>query len=562
MKKVLSIMLVVLITVAIVLTVTACTSCNKDAEKVEPTLVIKGLTLRDNGEYQITVGNVVDSYMLKDVIHADRSTTFILSTDQVGNNIINNEVALTVGDNVFYATALRGDQKKIYTIRIKRLGSYTVSFNTNGGSAIADKVVEEGSLVTAGKTTKVGYDFVGWDKDIETTKITEDITLNAIWTPKTYTVNLNANGGSVTQESVSFTFNSALPEGIPIPTRTDKTSYGDDYVFIGWYTSSTGGERLTRGDGTGMQNWTFDGTETIYARWGDYSRWNKDSGEFDPEGTIIAFGEYPQALKEDGVTITETKDDRGYYLGSDGFYYAKVTATPAGSGYRFEWDGTGPVVEEGSVYYFRVLPIPWRIMSQNNGTALIFCSYILDEGRFNANETRVIGGKTIHPNNYKESEIRAWLNDEFYNTAFNELCKGLIRTTEVDNSAGTTNSDTNIYACESTFDKVFLPSYKDVLNEDYGFNADVSFDDEKRFIDTSDYSRAVGVEISKEINHGLYGKGISILRSPYYLESSNHDVSGCGYVESEYGDAGGFVNVANVDANQLGIAPALVIDIA
>lgn len=62
----------------------------------------------------------------------------------------------------------------------------------------------------------------------------------------------------------------------------------------------------------------------------------------DPEGTIFAFGEYPQALKENDVEITTTVDSRGYYLGSDGAYYAKVTATPAGTGYKFDWDGTGP----------------------------------------------------------------------------------------------------------------------------------------------------------------------------------------------------------------------------
>lgn len=282
----------------------------------------------------------------------------------------------------------------------------------------------------------------------------------------------------------------------------------------------------------------------------------------DPEGTIVAFGEYPQALKENDVEITTTVDSRGYYLGSDGAYYAKVTATPAGTGYKFDWDGTGPTVEQGTIYYFKVLSIPWRIVSQDNGTALIFCSFILDNGRFNANETREIDGETIYPNNYKESEIRAWLNNEFYNTAFSQLHKELIQITEVDNSAETTNSDTNIYACENTFDKVFLPSYQDVINEDYGFSPSIETDDEMRFIDTSDYSRAVGAVISKEINHGLYGKGISMLRSPYDYEHGSNIVSGSGYVESVYGEAGGFVIIANVDTNQLGVAPALVIDIA
>ena len=53
-----------------------------------------------------------------------------------------------------------------------------------------------------------------------------------------------------------------------------------------------------------------------------------------------------------------------------------------------------------------------------------------------------------------------------------------------------------------------------------------------------------------------------MLRSPYDYEHGSNIVSGSGYVESVYGEAGGFVIIANVDTNQLGVAPALVIDIA
>ena len=100
-----------------------------------------------------------------------------------------------------------------------------------------------------------------------------------------------------------------------------------------------------------------------------------------------------------------------------------------------------------------------------------------------------------------------------------------------------------------------------MINEDYGFSPSIETDDEMRFIDTSDYSRAVGAVISKEINHGLYGKGISMLRSPYDYEHGSNIVSGSGYVESVYGEAGGFVIIANVDTNQLELS-RLVIDIA
>lgn len=126
-------MLIVLIAVAVMLTVTACTSCNKNTQMPEPSLVIKGLTLGDNGEYRLNVGNAVETFSLKDVIQADRSTRFVISTDKAGENIVKDKATLTVGDNVFYVTASLGEATRIYTIRIRRLGSYTVSFDTDGG---------------------------------------------------------------------------------------------------------------------------------------------------------------------------------------------------------------------------------------------------------------------------------------------------------------------------------------------------------------------------------------------------------------------------------------------
>ena len=48
-----------------------------------------------------------------------------------------------------------------------------------------------------------------------------------------------------------------------------------------------------------------------------YTRCDKDGNASD-EGAYVLFGEYPQSLKASDVEITETVDERGYYLGSDG----------------------------------------------------------------------------------------------------------------------------------------------------------------------------------------------------------------------------------------------------
>ena len=51
-------------------------------------------------------------------------------------------------------------------------------------------------------------------------------------------------------------------------------------------------------------------------------------GKPSDEGEYVLFGEYPQSLKAPDVEITETVDGRGYCLGTDGEYYAKVVASP------------------------------------------------------------------------------------------------------------------------------------------------------------------------------------------------------------------------------------------
>ena len=74
----------------------------------------------------------------------------------------------------------------------------------------------------------------------------------------------------------------------------------------------------------------------------------QDAVKYTRDGDYIFFGEYPQTLKADDVTITDVRDERGYCLGSDGSYYAEVYANPAGSDYKFS---TGEVVSAGNVYY-------------------------------------------------------------------------------------------------------------------------------------------------------------------------------------------------------------------
>ncbi|OQC15145.1 MAG: hypothetical protein BWX72_01073 [Firmicutes bacterium ADurb.Bin080] len=272
---------------------------------------------------------------------------------------------------------------------------------------------------------------------------------------------------------------------------------------------------------------------------------NRGQIEIRRDGPYIWFGEYPQtiATSKAVATMGTTPDSKGYYTSSyDNERYAKVVATPFDSGYTFS-DST--TVISSSTYYFKVEPIKWRILSESDGKALILCESIIANERYNRYYSGAIEG--VYANNYAESEVRAWLNDQFYNIAFSELQKSLIQTTEVDNSVHSTGDDPNPYACENTFDKIFLPSYREVKNTAYGF-----INDTDRYKVTSDYSRATGTGDYTSTGDSYSGNDRWWLRSPY-----DGDPNFACSISSD-----GNVNwIYLVDDDSCGLVPALTISL-
>lgn len=52
----------------------------------------------------------------------------------------------------------------------------------------------------------------------------------------------------------------------------------------------------------------------------------------------------------------------------------------------------GNAVTDGTVYYFKVEPILWRILSQSDGTALILCDGIIANKAFTNDGDGYCGG--------------------------------------------------------------------------------------------------------------------------------------------------------------------------
>lgn len=267
--------------------------------------------------------------------------------------------------------------------------------------------------------------------------------------------------------------------------------------------------------------------------------------------TYVYFGDWPQSVLPvtSSVTVDETVSvtmgANTYYLGSDGNYYAKCAEIAHfGDQYKYH-DGTQPGNYGTTTRYFKVEPIKWRVLTDNySGKKLLLAEEILTANvpyykyKSSSNRRTVGSDTSIDSNNYKYSQIRAYLNglDYYYDTsstettkkteytgkgflqtAFTQDAQALIAETVVDNSPETTGDSESTYAtkyaCENTTDKIFLLSESEAINSDYGFAAyDSSGKGNARIRFPTDYAKANYADASSTDGCG----GVWRLRSPLY----------------------------------------------
>lgn len=135
----------------------------------------------DGANVHGTVPNAQSTFSFLDEVLVTRKAKYSVCTDIVGNMEISSKtVLLNEGDNVFYIFEYAGDNLiGRYTVTIRRKPMYTVTFQSNGGTAVEPQVIEEGGLVTVpDEPLQPGYDFIGWNFDFAT-PITSSVTLKA-----------------------------------------------------------------------------------------------------------------------------------------------------------------------------------------------------------------------------------------------------------------------------------------------------------------------------------------------------------------------------------------------
>ena len=165
-------------------------------------------------------------------------------------------------------TASNAKISNLVNVTMTAAVTYTVSFESNGGSPVAaiPNVVENSTVaLPTPPPTKAGYSFAGWYTDNDTfadeftagTFVTGNLTVYAKWTPlppATYTVSFESNGGSAVAAIPNVVENSTVALPTPPPTKAG-------YSFAGWYIDND----------TFADEFTADtpvtGNLTVYAKW-------------------------------------------------------------------------------------------------------------------------------------------------------------------------------------------------------------------------------------------------------------------------------------------------------
>ncbi len=292
-------------------------------------------------------------------------------------------------------------------------------------------------------------------------------------------------------------------------------------------------------------------------------------------GDIIEFGEYPQSEVMDKALIDNLNNNApawenwisyGYYSGEgiygsmtagdwmrytdityNGVRYRGVRFTQCRSSLTFTASAES-YTENGYRtninYWFKYEPIKWRVLDPTTG--LVMCETIIDSQPYSntvyydksaASDTFAYFNDhdyKTYTNNYETSSIRSWLNKDFYNCAFTSAEKNEIAVTSLNNDGYYTLTGVADYKSldsKATSDKIFLLSYNEMLNTDYGFSEYPDVENSTRRTNGTDYAKCQGLWISEDYYEG---NSYWILRTPGNKSSSVCYVNVDGYVFCTY----------------------------
>ena len=163
----------------------------------------------------------------------------------------------------------------------EEIATYTIAYDGNG--AMSGTMTNDTALcgvetaLTSNKYARTGYDFAGWTNTVKQAfyadgaKVTDlaargaTATLFAVWTPHTYTVTFDRNGGEGTQMTDQpFTYD------VEQSLSSNQYTNGKN-TFAGWATTSSG--EVAYADGAKVMNLTDENGATVQL----FAKWEKPS---------------------------------------------------------------------------------------------------------------------------------------------------------------------------------------------------------------------------------------------------------------------------------------------
>lgn len=220
--------------------------------------------------------------------------------------------------------------------------TYTVKFDSQGGSDVADITAEEGTVVDLVTPTREGYTFDGWFTEhdggqmITSLTVSGNMTFYAHWTEDVKpvvksTVTFDYNDGLGTVRKISATAGTEIGQ-LPIAAR-------NGYVFLGWFDTPEGSD-----DDKSYESYVVqDKDTTVYARW-------------KADGTKPVEGDYTLTFdSQSGSYVAPISAKEGVLI--------KSLPTPTREGYVFDGWFTDPVagdkVEEIELHANTTLYAHW-----------------------------------------------------------------------------------------------------------------------------------------------------------------------------------------------------------
>ena len=213
------------------------------------------------------------------------NVTFSFGAPQDGKATVVAEPKDDAAESFFLRATMRDFYDDIPVVSLKLNGGG--SLNGASDEILVDRDAEYGSLPTP---TRTGHTFDGWyTKATGGTKVTGSTTITtnsshvlyAHWTPNTYTITFDPNGGSCSTESKIVTYGATY--GIlPWPSL-------NSHSFEGWFTEPYGGNNVSDSDVVEIVS-----NATVYAHWNIITcavTFDANGGSVSPGMKAVTYGE-------------------------------------------------------------------------------------------------------------------------------------------------------------------------------------------------------------------------------------------------------------------------------